>query len=100
MRRQFLKEWDKFIHAWSVRIVFLLFLAGGIIAAVVSDCTGYMAPFMGCSYWGIMGPMLFAVIVAGQVVQSFRIFLASCLPASLMISSTVRSRIPTVTWKK
>ncbi|MBD5460811.1 MAG: hypothetical protein HDR26_07705 [Lachnospiraceae bacterium] len=71
MKQQFLEEWNKFIHAWSVRIVFLLFLAGAVIAAAVSDFTGYVAPFMEW-YWGSMGPILFAVVVAGQVAGEYQ----------------------------
>ena len=72
MREQFLREWGKLAHAWSVRIVFLFFLAGAVIAAMSSDCTGYMAPFIGCSYWGNMPLILFAVIAAGQVAGEYQ----------------------------
>lgn len=72
MKQQFLQEWYKFMYAWSVRIVFLLFLAGGIIAALTSRFTAYMAPFMGYDYWGVTGPILFAAIVAGQVAGEYQ----------------------------
>ncbi len=72
MRQQFLKEWGKLVHAWSVRLTFLLFLAGAVIAAVSSDCTAYMAPFTGCSYWGNMSTILLVVLVAGQVAGEYQ----------------------------
>lgn len=67
MRKQLREEWVKLTHAWSVRIVFLLFLTGGIIAAMHSKLTGYMSPFIGYDYWGSAGVILFAVIVADRV---------------------------------
>lgn len=72
MRQQFSKEWEKLLHAWSVRLVFLSFLAGAVITAALSDFTGYMAPFQGLSYWGNMSTMLFAFIVAGQVAGEYQ----------------------------
>lgn len=71
MKQLFLKELNKLAHAWSVRIVFLLFMAGAVYLAVSSDVTGYMAPFMGYEL-GTTGVMLFIAIVAGQVAGEYK----------------------------
>lgn len=87
IKQQFLEEWNKLTHTWSVRIVFLLFLTGGIVTAATSDFTGYMAPFMAYNYRGSTGSILFAAIIAGQASGKYQNYSAAKVMALFSLSA-------------
>lgn len=72
MGRLFAEEWSKLIHAWSVRIIFLIFVGFGVALGVLLDCGGHSAPFSEYDTWGPAGFYIIAVLAAVRTAGEYR----------------------------
>ncbi len=72
MKQMLIQEGYRLVHTWSVRIVFLAFVAGGIFAGAAYECSGYIAPFAGYRSWGQTGVLLLIFVVAAQAAGEYR----------------------------
>lgn len=72
MGRLFSEEWNKLVHARSVRIIFLIFVGWGVFSGIFLDCSGYRAPFSGYYTWGPAGFYLIAVLSAARTAGEYQ----------------------------
>lgn len=70
--RLFSEEWNKLIHARSVRIIFLIFVGWGVFSGIFLDRSADRAPFSGYYTWGPAGFYLIAVLAATRTAGEYQ----------------------------